>query len=233
MVILKSAMRQSFHRLEKPQISDSMRENMRIQKEKEQPMNQAAYGPRLMKATVTNKDIKTIPTGDLFIITLDEWGTEDLPLDWSTFKQVIYDQVNVGESWEVWVSTKPKDGQPNEFYRNIHQFVEMDVEASAEYEAAHSKPVPRDIPQENEAIGVPYPPDDPTWWETRLMQGLTAKDININIAVALKAVADVIVAKSATPQLYDPANAFNDLIAETRRVCREVYMMPYAEQGEE
>ena len=62
------------------------------------------------------------------------------------------------------------------------------------------------------------------------MQGLTAKDIQINIAVALKAVADVLAAKLATPELYSPINVFDDLVTQTRRVCREVYMMPFAEE---
>jgi len=232
MVILKSAMRQSFHRLEKPQISHAMAEK---QLEEAQRMNQ---GVNLVRAKITNKVAKPIATGDLFIITLDIEGSDALPNDWSTFDADIYDRGNVGEVWQVRVSTKPKAGKPGEFYRNINEFVEI-VEQSDRPQPTHywdgekNVRIEDYVPEEDEAIGTPYPPDDPTWWEKRLIQGLTAKDININIAVALKAVADVIVAKVAQPELYNPANAFDDLVAQTRRLCREVYIMPYAEQGDE
>jgi len=131
--------------------------------------------------------------------------------------------------------------KPGEVYRNIIEFVERvspskksvsnDEEELAEWERQELADRRADIPNVNEAMGSPYPPDEKKQsWEDRLMQGLTAKDIQINIAVALKAVADVLAAKLATPELYSPTNVFDDLVTQTRRVCREVYMMPFAEE---
>ena len=221
----------------KIQISDHMKQMM-----KEDSM-MTETSPNLITAKIVNKDQKTIPTGELFVFTLQIEGSEAFPNDWSTFKEELFDQVNEGETWKVSVSTKPNLKKPGEVYRNVIEFVERvspskkavsnDEEELADWEKQELADRRADIPNEREAIGTPYPPDDPTWWEKRLMQGLTAKDMNINVAVALKAVADVIVAKSATPQLYDPANAFDDLIVQTRRVCREVYMMPFAEHEEQ
>jgi len=219
----------------KIQISDHMKQMM-----KEDSM-MTETSPNLITAKIVNKDQKTIPTGELFVFTLQIEGSEAFANDWSTFDVDLYRKVEVGETWKVSVSTKPNMKKPGEVYRNIIEFVERvspskksvanDEEELAEWERQELADRRADIPNVNEAMGSPYPPDEKKQsWEDRLMQGLTAKDIQINIAVALKAVADVLAAKLATPELYSPTNVFDDLVTQTRRVCREVYMMPFAEE---
>ena len=219
----------------KMQISDHMKQMM-----KEDSM-MTETSPNLITAKIVNKDQKTIPTGELFVFTLQIEGSDAFPNDWSTFDVDLYRKVEVGETWKVSVSTKPNMKKPGEVYRNVIEFVERvnspkkavsnDEEELADWEKQELADHRADIPNVNEAIGSPYPPDEKKQsWEKQLMQGLTAKDIQINIAVALKAVADVLAAKLATPELYSPINVFDDLVTQTRRVCREVYMMPFAEE---
>jgi len=210
----------------KPQISENMKKIMTEDKTMNQP-------PHLIQAKIANKQRKEITTGELFVFTLQIEGSDALPNDWSTFDVALFDKVKVGESWQVSVSTKPNMKKPGEVYRNVIEFVERvsppkkavpnDSEELAEWEKeAMEEEHMADIPNVNEAMGSPYPPDEKKQsWEDRLMQGLTAKDIQINIAVALKAVTDVLAAKLATPELYSPTNVFDDLVTQTRRVCRE------------
>lgn len=227
MVILKSAMRQSSHRLEKPQISHTMAKQ---QLEEVQRMNQ---GVNLIRARITNKDVKHVPTGDLFIITLDIEGSDALPSDWSTFNEALYRRVNVGETWQVHVSTKPKAENPNEFHRNINEFVEI-VEQSDRPQPTHywdgekNVRIEEYVPEEDEAQ---YPPDESneTWLEMRA-KNTSVNSISIEMQVALKAATDVYLGRLNEPQLYNPENIVSDVLNAAKRFQVEYFGHPRGEE---